>query len=135
MSAYISFYAQEEDSYKIHLADYDFDSAVFRVFERYASYLDEKELTLEMLLSMEKIVKEDEENAKLRLSDCAQLEQLLSTTTAASLDERVNLFNQICLDRARIEEELKEIQYAVHFLDFCGEIMNCCNTITYLFCV
>ena len=133
MSAYISFYVQEENGYKIHLADYDFDSVIFLVFERYASYLSEQELTLEMLLSIEKIVKKDEEAARREIDGCAQQKELLFLSSNDPIEEKLDTLGRIEWTKKGFERELKEIQYAAHFLDFCGEIMNCCNIITYLF--
>ena len=133
MSAYISFYIQEENQVKAHLVDYECTSSIFNIFERYASYGNEKTLTTEILLWLEKRVREDEEDARRRMSECARQEELLFQYGNDSAEEKLNMLEHISWSKRNLEEELEEIHYAAHFLRFCGEIIDGFKTITFLF--
>ncbi len=134
MSAYISFYVREENQFKVHLIDYDCTSSVFNVFERYVNYRNEKTLTTEILLWLEKRVREDEEDARRRMSECVRQEELLFQCGGKdSVEEKLDALERIGWTKRNLEEELKEIHYVAHFLQFCGEIMDGFKTITFLF--
>ena len=134
MSAYISFYIKEDNQLKVHLVDYDCTSSIFNVFERYANYRNEKTLTTEILLWLEKRVREDEEDARRRMSEYAQQEELLFQCGGNdSVEEKLNALKNLNWNKRNLEEELEEIHYVAHFLQFCAEIMDGFKTITFLF--
>ena len=122
MSSYINFFIKRNDVYA-PIGSFGRGSIIYRSFN--GDYEKLKALTPDVIEAIKVDLKDDRIRCDKEINECAQKVDFIRGLNN-SVDEKMQAFYDIDEQAKEIQQEMEDIEYALHFCEFLNDILNDC---------